>query len=265
MEIFDSILIHDETELAPSFRAEFAERLVIGSRGFGYWCWKPQIIKQTLDRVEYGDGVLYLDIGCHLNPGGRRRLEEYFACLTDETPLLVFQQAPDEEPFGEPNPNLRKMSWPLSNWTKGDLIEHFGIRDRRDILDAETFHAGSFLLRKTPETVKLIDDWIETFRRDWSLIDDSPSVAPNEPGFIEHRHDQAIFALLCHRFPNKTVISGNETIYPKPDHNGLWFDWDKLADFPIHARRDRRQMTIWQKAQSAVRSLFGPIFGPFRR
>jgi len=29
------------------------------------------------------------------------------------------------------------------------------------------------------------------------LVDDSPSVLPNADGFIENRHDQSVFSLLC--------------------------------------------------------------------
>ena len=33
------------------------------SRGYGYWIWKPYIILDFMDRIEYGDMVMYSDVG----------------------------------------------------------------------------------------------------------------------------------------------------------------------------------------------------------
>ena len=44
-----------------------------------------------------------------------------------------------------------------------------------------------------------VDEWLR-FAAQSSLIDDSPSKAPNYPGFREHRHDQSIFSLLSKKY-----------------------------------------------------------------
>jgi hypothetical protein len=36
-------------------------------RGHGYWLWKPYIIKKTMENMNDGDILLYLDCGCELN------------------------------------------------------------------------------------------------------------------------------------------------------------------------------------------------------
>lgn len=84
MDVYDHILIYDETNLSKDFCNHFKEKLR-PSRGYGYWCWKPQIILQTLEKMEDGDILQYTDAGCHLNKNGRQRLLEYFeiANLTD--------------------------------------------------------------------------------------------------------------------------------------------------------------------------------------
>lgn len=44
-----------ERDLAPEFFAKMELRLRKGVRGFGYWCWKPQIVLQALQRMPDGD------------------------------------------------------------------------------------------------------------------------------------------------------------------------------------------------------------------
>lgn len=231
---FDVIRTMDEGDLAPGFRKEFADRLTIGSRGFGYWAWKPQVVSQVMGELAQGDTLLYADAGCHLNPRGRARLDAYFSLLSEETPIVVFQQDPHDTTFGLNNPNIG--DWPNRNWTKGDLVDYLGMRERAEVLDAQTYYATTFLMMKCPRTLGLLDDWLNVIRHDWRLVDDSPSRAPNLPGFVEHRHDQAIFSLLCHDAPRR-VISSSEIVYPKI--RGRGGDWKRLAEFPIHARRDR--------------------------
>ena len=73
MNIYDKIYICNENDLSSDFCEKYAKELVFGSRGFGYWCWKPQIIHQILQKMQDGDILQYIDIGCHLNPKGREQ------------------------------------------------------------------------------------------------------------------------------------------------------------------------------------------------
>ena len=50
-------------------------------RGFGYWIWKPYIIKQWMDKMEDGDVLFYIDVGCELGIENRDKLIE---CIDDE-------------------------------------------------------------------------------------------------------------------------------------------------------------------------------------
>ena len=59
------------------------------------------------------------------------------------------------------------------------------------------------------KTRTLVNRWYELCCN-YHLIDDSPSIAPNLPEFIEHRHDQAIFSLLT----KKMELFSTETLAP---------------------------------------------------
>ena len=63
--------------LSAFFRQEAADLLKQEVRGFGYWIWKPQILLQCLQQMEYGDILLYTDAGCHINEVGKNMFLAY--------------------------------------------------------------------------------------------------------------------------------------------------------------------------------------------
>jgi len=82
--------------------------------------------------------------------------------------------------------------------------------------------------------------------REWSriskiinLIDDSPSIIKNSNNFIEHRHDQSIFSLLC-KINKVTTLSAYET---EPLSFNEAFKNRTLYKYPIIATRGK-QTTI---------------------
>jgi hypothetical protein len=234
-KIFDRITIANENFLDVNFRNKFKKFLVSGTRGYGYWCWKPQIILQELDKLADGDMLLYVDAGCHLNYRGKPRLLEYFKILQNsKRGIVAFQAKPPEIPLVHDGRKL--FDYPNYAWTKGDLLDYFGIREHKEILNSQTIGAGIILVKKCGNSTDIIKKWIETFSYNFSLIDDSLSKSPNPAGFIEHRHDQAIFSILC-LLNSVDTISAYEYFYPKS--NSTAPDWSALENFPIHALRDK--------------------------
>jgi hypothetical protein len=51
------------------------------NRGYGYWLWKPCIIKKLLDQISMNDIIVYCDAGCELNKPGLQRVFEYIDVL----------------------------------------------------------------------------------------------------------------------------------------------------------------------------------------
>lgn len=232
---YDQLCIFTEHDLALGFRGRFEQNLRVGSRGYGYWCWKPQILLQILDQAKDGDIIQYTDSGCHLNKNGIDRLADYFDLAQNaESGILAFQA-------GLPASALQfdKRQFPLQpdgEWVKGDLLDYFGVRDNQEVVATPTIGAGIIFIRKCPESIRLIREWLEVVEADFHFIDDTPSRSPNLPVFREHRHDQAIFSLLCKKH-GVTRLSAYEYWYPSK--NSLEPDWSALKNFPIHARRDK--------------------------
>ena len=58
--------------------------------------------------------------------------------------------------------------------------------------------ANRILVRKTAESVALVEAWAELALSRPDFFTDEPSAVPNSPDFVEHRHDQSVFNLLMH-------------------------------------------------------------------
>ncbi len=228
LAVFDEIRAWDQGDLDPGFRRRHAERLQPGVRGYGYWIWKPEVILRTLDSMAEGDILLYADVGCHLNADGRDRLLEYVERVKRSS--LGFL-------------GVRVQDVLDRDWTKGDLLDHLGVRDRKDITDTPSIAAGTLWIRKGPGMLAMLRSWQQVMETDISLIDDSPSQAPNLPGFREHRHDQAVLSILA-------KVAGVETLdphecYPTAEDAAGAPDWSTMTAMPIWHRRDKEFKRPW--------------------
>ena len=236
MNFFSDIMIFDETNVIYPFPQRVQSQLVPEVRGFGYWVWKPAVILQALAALDEGDLVLYADIGCHFNTRATERLATYFLTLDeDDKGIVCFQAKPPNGPLvwdGRFLPNFVDAAW-----TKGDLLDFFGVRSRLDIVETGTIGAGVILLKKCGFVESLINKWLATMVNNWNLVDDSESTTANHPWFVENRHDQSVFSILA-KLENLTTLSAFEYWYPERGCPHLP-DWDALAEFPIHARRDK--------------------------
>ncbi len=219
MGVYDAAYSADEYDLEPSFLEKFgprieSERRFIDdrnpwyhfwkwhpqrkTRGYGYWCWKPYLILRLLKAMREGDILHYGDIDIRFNPPGRKRLLEYFAIAQkDPTGILAF--------FNDVQPDLSDGNRFNRYWIKGDCLDYFNLRHDDNFLHAPMVWAGNVFVRKCDRSLKLIQEWMDVFHHDFSLVDDSPSRAANRPEFIEHRHDQAIFSILCYKHSISTV------------------------------------------------------------
>ena len=235
MNFYDEVFCFDETNLDFNFKKKFESKLIYGSRGFGYWSWKPQIIMQVLKQLKEGDILQYTDVGCHLNQSGRERLLEYFNYTKEsDTGILAFKASPPVHPLKHDGRKLFNQRDYM--YIQGDLIDYFNFRKHPEFINDYCIGATAIFIKKCDYSLKIVEEWLEVINKDFTLIDNTPSVTENYPGFIEHRHDQAIFSLLCKK-NNVVTLSTYEYYYPKV--NSIYPDWQHLKLFPIHAKRDK--------------------------
>ena len=172
------------------------------SRGYGYWLWKSYLVKTQLKRMNEGDVLVYADAGCTLNVNGKKRLIEYIdMCKNHESGMVSFQLTHLEH-----------------NWTKNDIIQHLNASD--DLVSSGQLVGGIFIIRKCARVNELVDKWYETCCS-YNLLDDTPSLTPNHPTFVENRHDQSIWSIL--RKQHGSLIIPDETYFINWNADGIFF------------------------------------------
>jgi len=180
---FDHILTYQQKDLGLEFLAHHKDHFRC-KRGAGYYLWKSRITQLTLAQMKEGDLMMYADTGCQI----RGSLEPLFDLLKNQ----------DIVPFHLEEIHLEQK------WTKHDLFLALNAHRFRE---TPIYVGGYYLIRKTPQTVNIIDLYVQISGQ-LHLIDDSPSLTPNFPSFVEHRHDQSIWSLI--------LKSHNIKAYPDP-------------------------------------------------
>jgi len=202
-----------------------------GKRGFGYWFWKPYLILKVIKELKDNDIIHYLDIGCHIN-NNSNKFKKYISLLDADTRgLIAFQYYPIE------NENFKDIDFPKREeykFTKADLFDYFGYLNNDKIINTPQFWAGSFFIKKNDFCIKFLENWIEVFRNNFELINDSPSSKKNLPGFIENRHDQSVFSLLCKKNSISSVSTYESDWAIKKNQR----TWEHNKTNPFLAKRD---------------------------
>lgn len=176
----------------------FVER---SPRGYGYWLWKPYLIKRLLARMADGDVLVYADAGCEMNADSRQlqALIEHAAshglCVADVRSPCTRRTSQEYVFFnGE---LIVDAGHDGLSFSKADLLHKFPQVQAK--FGDQMCGATVLALCKSKESVGFVDTWYELACADnYHYLDDSPSMAPNHPSFREHRHDQAIFSLLIY-------------------------------------------------------------------
>ncbi len=148
-------------------------------RGAGYWLWKPYIILDVLSRVPNGTVVVYSDSGIEVTAN----LSPLINICQEGAGILLFNNC----------------DYKCGHWTKRDCFILMDC-DRPSYWEAPHL-LGSFLLcRKNPESLEFVQEWLR-YCSDERILTDLPNTLGKEnlPGFVDHRHDQAVLSLLAAR------------------------------------------------------------------
>ena len=176
-------------------------------RGYGYWLWKPYLIKKELDKSKENDIVFYCDAGCQVNEKGKRRLHEYIDMLnTSESGIISFQLT-----------HLERL------YTKNKVFETLE-SDKRDALQCL---ATVILVKKNKNSTNIINQWYENCEN-YKLLNDEIEKEKEDELFIENRHDQSILSLLVNKMD--TIKIKDETYFS---------DWTHGEEFPFLKKRLR--------------------------
>lgn len=196
--VFHDISVLGENYLKdqPEFWNRHSTFIENNRRGYGFWIWKPYIILKTLKRMNENDILFYCDVGCEIMNSSE--------ALLDLKELINKCNAYDII-YTDPEQIEKK-------WTKMDLINFMGLNND-EIKNSKHVQAGILFLKKNDKIMSLIEDWYNiSCSSNYHFINDEPSTSPNDPIFIEHRHDQSIFNMALKSYNNFHYFTKNNLI-----------------------------------------------------
>lgn len=229
---FDKVYSYNKSNLSTGFLTEYKD-IIYERRGAGYWVWKSYIIRETLDKMDMGDYLMYLDSAAVFVEDVHILLD-----IMDRHGLNIMTFGPC---------SIEKK------YTKRDafiLMDCDGV----EYTDTPQIWAGCLILKKCSEVYELMDEWAK-YAKNRQIITDDPSVSKNYTEFVENRHDQSILSLLCKkrsiipfRDPSQHGDAGG-TMYEKYVELGwMWPD-----EFPsiIYLHRSGAVASMWEAKHGA--------------
>ena len=168
----------------PDFYVEHA-RILKQKRGSGYWLWKPYLIEKCLKEAAKDEVVFYCDSG---------RIDYY---KFTKKPIRLVDRVLSSDKGFLLGPALLHFGG-IRIWAKRDCLTIVDA-DRDDILNKPLLMTWS-IWRPTDEAFAFLTKWLEACC-DPRCLTDIPNTLgmPNYPGFIDHRHDQAVMSILAHK------------------------------------------------------------------
>ena len=181
INLFDKIFLYTDDLLKEDsiFWAKHSNFVENNSRGYGYWLWKPYLIQKTMNIMNDGDILLYLDSGCEIDSKKQEEMLYNFNIVNKDYILTS------------------TSSYELE-FNKMDLILKLGMNNKIALHEFQ-HQAGAILFLVCDKTRKLVNEWYE-IGCDYKNIDDTESINKNIFCFQEHRHDQSIFSLLTKKY-----------------------------------------------------------------
>lgn len=183
----------------PAFEAGTSPR----GNGYGYYCWKPLIVLEALRRCQDGDIVLFTDADCY----PVRDFSVLYRECERNGGIMLFEAS----------------AWQNRQWCKRDCYAVMG-QDEPQYHDSKAGCSRFGLFQRGPwRTEQFLMEWLTYSINPRATTFDPSILAPELPGFREHRNEQSILTLLAHRYGIK--------LYREMDQSGDGVQNDK-ALFP---------------------------------
>lgn len=195
----DKVIEYGPKDIEKNFHDENKEIFSI-KRGAGLWLWKPYICLKTINEINDGDYLVYLDSGAVL--------------INDIRNLIKLMKS-----------DFYVSRLPLFeyNYTSKNVLEYFN-----DSGNSQQILATFFIFKKSKATIKFLNNWLELCR-------DIDLLQGNNKGekLISHREDQSIFSLLVKKnnieshtdpsqfgfFPSKYILQSDFHSYVNEKYN----------------------------------------------
>jgi len=182
------VLRYNRSSIDPEFAAH--NQRILSGRKAGYFLWKPYIIADALRRLDDGDVVIYFDT--------RYWFVNDAACLFE--PLLEV----DDIVSWRNKPN--EDQYYLYRHAKPDTLAKYNWTRARLAFKVKEAWAGALIVRKSPRSVAMIEEWLEMCQG-YHDISDERSRLPYPAHYLYTTWDQVLLtmALYHHNVTTHTL------------------------------------------------------------
>lgn len=222
---FHDVRVYDERILKrefPAFTASHSRALRSSIRGFGWWIWKPFLIRESLRTclAQDLDGVVYVDAGSEINgrtAQAEARFQVYLDMAMDGRDVFAMHLPGHAEEI----------------WTRKEVMDRFELT--ADLRTAPQIQAQPIMVAN-PQAIEFADEWLHACTQDeYFLVKDASVGEASGANFREHRHDQSVFSSLMKSHSIATI----------PDETFWAPDWQvQGAGFPLWAARNRTRVSV---------------------
>jgi hypothetical protein len=174
-------------ENSPEFWKNHAAILKARVPGFGWWIWKPEFIRLSLNEIPEGDGLFYLDAGSFVDTTekGLRQLNSYFDLGEVHSVLAAHGQEFREK-----------------NYSSSKLMIHLELSSAQQ--DSFQHYAGCLFVRNNRQGRDFIDEWSHLACANQHEFLYPIERTSEDNDLVHHMYDQAILSCLIksHNFPS---------------------------------------------------------------
>lgn len=168
----DKVIEYSSTDIPHDYK-EAHKEIFAYKRGAGLWLWKPYIINHTLDQMNEGEWLFYVDSGTVFI----RSIHHLTKCAEqNNVDLMLFEQPLLERQF-----------------TKKECFDYMGITD----YSTNQLIAAYILIKNNGSNRLFMREW-QHYCEIEGLISGTKALTAggNFPDFYSHREDQSILSLL---------------------------------------------------------------------
>jgi len=173
---FRTLRFFQESDLSGEFRIKNQKSLSY-SRGAGYWVWKPEIIRISI-QSSTGKPTLYLDSGIIMKEQAKA-----FEDLASDGKIHVWKLAGQKAQHWTHPLVFEKLTW-AKKYCESPMID-----------------AGAILLSDNQITVEFLEIWSSLCGDPELLHPETDIETIGSSDFVWHRHDQSLLSLVVARNP----------------------------------------------------------------
>lgn len=195
LSLFDEVIPYTPSQLPHYLKNA---ELMKYPAGGGYWVWKPCTIWETLQKLDEGDVVCYIDAGCTLKKTIEWQI--YFELMKDYD--ILFFKYPDEVPEWK---MYGSSSTKIKHWTKkkallflDNLTGNPAWRERNKVWGGLVFAKG--------RTNPVVKEWLDVMLRYPEIIKNPGPEEDQFDFYAQHRHDQPLLTALAYKYSDLCLL-----------------------------------------------------------